>query len=155
MAKYLSQPRIGPIWLGKDEKSFLKAKISDTETEIKNLENDNSDLTLNSRKDELRKLKNVLSPIRRVPLDILSEIFILSCSDDAVGDRPNEDTLGRQLLMVPLGFGLFCVFNLVTQEVKIRPGSKGGFLGAEVFLWSYIFNITAAICISHWKKQKR
>ncbi|KAF9070986.1 hypothetical protein BDP27DRAFT_1419514 [Rhodocollybia butyracea] len=49
-------------------------KISDTETEIKSLENDKSNLTkLQCRKNELEKLKNILSPIRRVPLDVLSE----------------------------------------------------------------------------------
>ncbi|KAF9059076.1 hypothetical protein BDP27DRAFT_1342164 [Rhodocollybia butyracea] len=82
MAKYLSQRIEGLIWLDKTEISFLKAKIFDAETMIKNFDTDKSDLTLKGRKDELEKLKNILSPIRQVPLDVLSEIFDLSCCID-------------------------------------------------------------------------
>ncbi|KAF9067669.1 hypothetical protein BDP27DRAFT_1364725 [Rhodocollybia butyracea] len=51
--------------------------------------------------------------------------------------KKRAQKLGRLQPMIRLGSGLFCIFNLVTQERKIRPGSRGGFLGAEVFLWSY------------------
>ncbi|KAF9067677.1 hypothetical protein BDP27DRAFT_1328518 [Rhodocollybia butyracea] len=91
MAKYLTQSRIeGPIWLGKDEISFLRAKVSDTETGLKNLKTRKFRLTLQRRKDELKKLKNILSPIRRLPLEVLSEIFVLSCHDDGFRDSPAD-----------------------------------------------------------------
>ncbi|KAF9067705.1 hypothetical protein BDP27DRAFT_1403739 [Rhodocollybia butyracea] len=75
MAKYLSQRIEGPIWLDKTEISFLKANIFDAETEIKKLDTDNSDLTLMGRKDELKKLNNILSPICRVPQPTAGHTF--------------------------------------------------------------------------------
>ncbi|KAF9064940.1 hypothetical protein BDP27DRAFT_1366834 [Rhodocollybia butyracea] len=108
MAKYLSQRIEGPIWLDKDEIFVLKAKISDAETEMENLKTSKSDLTLQCRKDEVEKLKNILSPIRRVPLDILSEILILSCCDDSFGDRP-KDIFHMVVRYTPLVLASVCL----------------------------------------------
>ncbi|KAF9067697.1 hypothetical protein BDP27DRAFT_1296055 [Rhodocollybia butyracea] len=114
MAKYLSQ-RIE--WLEKAEISFLKAKISDGETEIENLnlKTRKSRLTLQHRIDELEKLKNALSPIRRVPFDILSEIFILSCCDKDFGNRPKQTTTA--IRYTPLILASVCVaWKTVTHK---------------------------------------
>ncbi|KAF9067701.1 hypothetical protein BDP27DRAFT_1364751 [Rhodocollybia butyracea] len=106
MAKYLSQRIEGPIWLEKAEISFLRAKISEAEPEMKNLDADKFDLTLHSRTDELKKLKNILSPIRRVPLDILSEIFVFACCDDSFGGGPDINAV---IWYTPLILASVCV----------------------------------------------
>ncbi|KAF9067698.1 hypothetical protein BDP27DRAFT_1364749 [Rhodocollybia butyracea] len=90
----LSQRIEGPIWLEKDEILLLKAKISDAQKK--------------RRKDELAKLKNVLSPIRRAPLDILSQIFVLCCCDDSFGNRP-KDILETTIRYTPLVLASVCI----------------------------------------------
>ncbi|KAE9404873.1 hypothetical protein BT96DRAFT_916547 [Gymnopus androsaceus JB14] len=82
MAQYLSQQRIErPIWLEPTDISFLRARLSDVEGQVENLESQISELT--RQKDaklvEISSLKNVLSPIRRVPSEILSEFLELAC----------------------------------------------------------------------------
>ncbi|KAE9404867.1 hypothetical protein BT96DRAFT_916546 [Gymnopus androsaceus JB14] len=81
MAQYLSQRIEGPIWLEPTDISFLRARISDVETQVEKLQSQISELT--HQKDaklvEIASLENVLSPIRRVPPEIISEIFELAC----------------------------------------------------------------------------
>ncbi|KAE9395954.1 hypothetical protein BT96DRAFT_825505, partial [Gymnopus androsaceus JB14] len=83
MAQYLNQSRIeGPIWLEPIDISFLQTRLSEAETQASALEKQISKLT--RRRDaklvEVASLRNVLSPIRRMPVEILSEILELSCT---------------------------------------------------------------------------
>ncbi|KAF9067676.1 hypothetical protein BDP27DRAFT_1160776, partial [Rhodocollybia butyracea] len=56
---------------------------------------------------ELEKLKNILSPIRRVPLDVLSEIFDLCSRNDSSDNWPKDiDTVVRY---TPLVLASVCV----------------------------------------------
>ncbi|KAF5389960.1 hypothetical protein D9757_003563 [Collybiopsis confluens] len=83
---YLSQPRIeGPIYLSADDLLFLQNRISAAEHQIMVLEKHvretlTRELKKQAKKIEILLLKNILSPIRRVPVEILSLIFELACS---------------------------------------------------------------------------
>ncbi|KAE9401971.1 hypothetical protein BT96DRAFT_918561, partial [Gymnopus androsaceus JB14] len=82
MAQYLSQSRIeGPIWLEPDDISLLQTRLSEAGTHVEALEKQISELT--RQKDaklvEVASFRNLLSPIRRIPVEILSEILELSC----------------------------------------------------------------------------
>lgn len=92
MACYLSQPRIeDPIWLEPDHISFLQARISEAETAVQKISQIEQSKAQSPaqisefarQKDaklvEIASLRNVLAPVRRAPLEILSEIFELSC----------------------------------------------------------------------------
>lgn len=93
MAHYVSQPRIeGPIWLEPSDIYFLQTRIAETETGVETLEEQISKLTLEDETQlselicirdaklvEISSLRNTLSPIRRIPGEILSEILELSC----------------------------------------------------------------------------
>ncbi|KAE9389037.1 hypothetical protein BT96DRAFT_1025197 [Gymnopus androsaceus JB14] len=95
MAHFLSQPRIdGPIYLGPGDISFLRAQISEAESQVESLEKglkrlyeepkiSELELELERRKKEklveIASFQNILSPIRRAPQELLSEIFELSC----------------------------------------------------------------------------
>ncbi|KAE9393191.1 hypothetical protein BT96DRAFT_829588, partial [Gymnopus androsaceus JB14] len=83
MAQYLSQTRIeGPIWLEPNEISFLQTRISEAETRIEALEKQISELTRQKDAElaEVASFRNILSPIRRIPLEVLSDILELSCT---------------------------------------------------------------------------
>ncbi|KAE9407239.1 hypothetical protein BT96DRAFT_150934 [Gymnopus androsaceus JB14] len=81
MSQYLSQNRIEePIWLEPIEISFLQKKISETESQVESLEAQISELTCqrDSKLVELASFRNIIAPIRRIPMEILSEIFELA-----------------------------------------------------------------------------
>ncbi|KAE9404860.1 hypothetical protein BT96DRAFT_397355 [Gymnopus androsaceus JB14] len=119
MAQYLSQRIEGPIWLEPTDISFLRARISDVETQVEKLQSQISELT--HQKDaklvEIASLENVLSPIRRVPPEIISEIFDLHVflkrgsrctSIVSLNTRLFSALcawLGERLLMLPLDSG--------------------------------------------------
>ncbi|KAE9403153.1 hypothetical protein BT96DRAFT_973913 [Gymnopus androsaceus JB14] len=76
MAQYLSQPRIeGPIWLEPNDISFLQTRFEALEKQISELPTRQKDAKL----VEVASLRNILSPIRRIPLEVLSDILELSC----------------------------------------------------------------------------
>ncbi|KAE9399816.1 hypothetical protein BT96DRAFT_939133 [Gymnopus androsaceus JB14] len=81
MARYLSKHRIeSPICLEPNDVSFLRTRLSETETKVESLENQISELT--RQKDaklvDIASFRNILAPVRRIPLEILSEIFKLA-----------------------------------------------------------------------------
>jgi hypothetical protein len=89
MAQYLSQTRIeGPIWLSPQDISFLRVKITEAEYRINLIEQQPSSPELKLQKDaklgELSSFRNILSPIRRIPLEILSDIFEIHCPMSSV-----------------------------------------------------------------------
>ncbi|KAE9403909.1 hypothetical protein BT96DRAFT_989891 [Gymnopus androsaceus JB14] len=78
MSQYLSQTRIEePIWLEADDIHFLRKRISEAETQLGSLDGqiDQRDAKL----VDIAACRNILSPIRRVPLEILAEILVLVC----------------------------------------------------------------------------
>ncbi|KAE9405926.1 hypothetical protein BT96DRAFT_811528, partial [Gymnopus androsaceus JB14] len=88
MAQYLQSRIEDPIWLEPNEISFLQTRISEEEALVQTLESRIDELRvqiseLTCQKDaklvEIASLRNVLAPVRRVPLEILTEIFELSC----------------------------------------------------------------------------
>ncbi|KAE9405988.1 hypothetical protein BT96DRAFT_294717 [Gymnopus androsaceus JB14] len=89
MAHYLYQSRIeDPIWLQPDDISFLRTRLSEAEDVIQIIEKRMEELTAHipeltrqkhAKLVEIVSLRNVLAPVRRVPLEILTEIFELSC----------------------------------------------------------------------------
>ncbi|KAE9405928.1 hypothetical protein BT96DRAFT_934446 [Gymnopus androsaceus JB14] len=88
MAQYLQSRIEDPIWLEPNEISFLQTRISEEEAFVQTLESRMDELRaqisgLTFQKDtklvEIALLRNVLAPVRRVPLEILTEIFELSC----------------------------------------------------------------------------
>ncbi|KAE9399804.1 hypothetical protein BT96DRAFT_881805, partial [Gymnopus androsaceus JB14] len=102
MARYISHPRIeDPIWLEPDDTSFLRARISEAEMQVESLESQISELT--HRRDaklvEIASLRNILAPVRRIPLEILSEIFSLSCIPDHGVWRDNFN-LSRKMYII-------------------------------------------------------
>ncbi|KAE9410851.1 hypothetical protein BT96DRAFT_1011575 [Gymnopus androsaceus JB14] len=73
MAQYLSLPRIeDPIWLEPVDISFLRHRISEAETQLESLETQISELARhkNAKTVEISSLRNILAPVRRVPLEI-------------------------------------------------------------------------------------
>ncbi|KAE9395953.1 hypothetical protein BT96DRAFT_778381, partial [Gymnopus androsaceus JB14] len=56
-------------------------RLSEAETDIEALEKQISELTRqrDAKLVEVASLRNVLSPIRRIPVEVLSEILELSC----------------------------------------------------------------------------
>ncbi|KAE9408790.1 hypothetical protein BT96DRAFT_913896 [Gymnopus androsaceus JB14] len=83
MSQYLSQTRIEePTWFEADDILFLRNRISEAETQLESLDGqiDQRDAKL----VDIAACQNVLSPIGRVPLEILGEIFCLSCSPDYI-----------------------------------------------------------------------
>lgn len=89
MAHFLSQTRIEhPIWLETHDISFLRSRMSKIRAEIKSLETDfgkgwKNKLVLKRqigvKIKEIAAVRNILSPIRRLPQKILAEIFVFSC----------------------------------------------------------------------------
>ncbi|KAF9077502.1 hypothetical protein BDP27DRAFT_1356967 [Rhodocollybia butyracea] len=95
MAQYLSLRRIeGPIWLAPKDITTIRACISEAQEQLTTLEFENrmnkdswaSDSELMSRKDqkiaEIASLQNIIAPVRRMPPEIVSEIFKAYCSMD-------------------------------------------------------------------------
>ncbi|KAJ4480204.1 hypothetical protein J3R30DRAFT_2594278 [Lentinula aciculospora] len=94
MAYYPSQPPIEErIWLASDDISSLQSRISAGERYMEDLEEQMerlkstydaqiSELTRrkNAKAIEVASIKNLLSPICRIPVEVLSKIFELSCS---------------------------------------------------------------------------
>ncbi|KAE9405935.1 hypothetical protein BT96DRAFT_972170 [Gymnopus androsaceus JB14] len=87
MAQYLQSRIEDPIWLEPHEISFLRTRIFEEEALIQTFESrmdklraQFSELTLQKRAKlaEIASLRDVLAPVRRVPLEILSEILKLS-----------------------------------------------------------------------------
>ncbi|KAE9399819.1 hypothetical protein BT96DRAFT_975687 [Gymnopus androsaceus JB14] len=81
MARYLSKHRIeSPIWLEPNDVSFLRTRLSKTETKVESLENQISEMTRqrNAKLVEIASFRNILAPVRRIPLEIISEIFELA-----------------------------------------------------------------------------
>ncbi|KAE9407223.1 hypothetical protein BT96DRAFT_150561 [Gymnopus androsaceus JB14] len=75
MSQYLSQNRIEePIWLEPTELAFLREQAESLEAQI-------SELTrqTDAKLAELATFRNILSPVRRIPVEILSKIFQLAC----------------------------------------------------------------------------
>ncbi|KAE9407180.1 hypothetical protein BT96DRAFT_1014292 [Gymnopus androsaceus JB14] len=120
MSQYLLEDRIEePVWLEPIDISFLRERISETETQVESLQNQMSEVKraheayieeqitlepnevsfLESRMSEsetqaqiseltrqrdmklveLASFRNILSPVRRIPVEILSEILELAC----------------------------------------------------------------------------
>lgn len=82
MAQYLSQSRLeGPVWLEPTDIAFFQARMADVEAQVQSLDIQISELTRqkDAKLAEIATLKNMLSPVRRIPIEILSEIFRLSC----------------------------------------------------------------------------
>ncbi|KAE9405915.1 hypothetical protein BT96DRAFT_1015181 [Gymnopus androsaceus JB14] len=86
MAQYLQSRIQDPIWLEPHEISFLRTRISEEEALVQTFEirmdefrAQISELTLqkDAKLVEIASLRNVLAPVRRVPLEILTEIFEL------------------------------------------------------------------------------
>ncbi|KAE9398851.1 hypothetical protein BT96DRAFT_994552 [Gymnopus androsaceus JB14] len=92
MSHYLFQTRIEePIYLEPRDMSFLRTRVSEAETQAENFEcqirayeAQISELMRHrdARLVEIASCRNILSPIRRMPLEILSKIFQLSCLPD-------------------------------------------------------------------------
>ncbi|KAE9409818.1 hypothetical protein BT96DRAFT_1012168 [Gymnopus androsaceus JB14] len=81
MSQYLSQNRIEePVWLEPTEFSFLRKRISETEAQVESLEAHVFELRhqIDTKLGEIASFRNVLSAVRRIPVEILSEIFELS-----------------------------------------------------------------------------
>ncbi|KAE9401069.1 hypothetical protein BT96DRAFT_617273 [Gymnopus androsaceus JB14] len=104
MSRYLSQLRIEePIWLDQEDLSFLHTRICETEIHLGSLENQMNELKcvyeaqmnelkrvyeaqiseLMPQKDaklvEIASYRNICSPVRRVPQEILSSVLELCC----------------------------------------------------------------------------
>ncbi|KAE9404443.1 hypothetical protein BT96DRAFT_1072042 [Gymnopus androsaceus JB14] len=86
MAQYLQSRIEDPIWLEPNDASFLRTRISEEEVLVETFESQMDELRsqiseLTLQKDaklvEIASLQNVLAPVRRVPLEILTEIFDL------------------------------------------------------------------------------
>ncbi|KAE9404463.1 hypothetical protein BT96DRAFT_916811 [Gymnopus androsaceus JB14] len=86
MAQYLQSRIKDPIWLEPNEISFLRMRISEEEALVQTFESRMDELRaqiseLMRQKDaklvEIASLRNVLAPVRRVPLEILLDIFEL------------------------------------------------------------------------------
>ncbi|KAJ3901186.1 hypothetical protein F5879DRAFT_969471 [Lentinula edodes] len=83
------------IWLGPDDKFVLQNRLSAAKRHIETLDEQIKKLDctcdthisdLMHQKDtkllEIASLRNILSPVRRIPVELLSKIFELSCSPD-------------------------------------------------------------------------
>ncbi|KAE9404434.1 hypothetical protein BT96DRAFT_989262 [Gymnopus androsaceus JB14] len=104
MEQYLSQSRIeDPIWLEPNEISFLRMRISEEEA------------LKDAKLVEIASLRNILAPVRRIPLEILTEIFELVLGNRHLEKRPP---------MLPLDFGRHYAFHW-----------KKVVLGQELILW--------------------
>ncbi|KAE9404876.1 hypothetical protein BT96DRAFT_972896 [Gymnopus androsaceus JB14] len=126
LAQYLSQRRIeGPIWLEPTDISFLRARISDVEGQVENLESQVSELT--RQKDaklvEIASLKNLLSPIRRVPPEILSEIFELACLPEEGKSMYEHDIVQYTSILCSV---------IANQSYRSLGGLKSGLIGVKV-----------------------
>ncbi|KAJ3806864.1 hypothetical protein F5876DRAFT_49229, partial [Lentinula aff. lateritia] len=82
MARYLSQPRIeGPVRVSPHDATILQSNISKADHEIESL--DSQIATLTRDKDiqlaVRASLKNILSPVRRIPNEILAQVFEVVC----------------------------------------------------------------------------
>ncbi|KAE9404442.1 hypothetical protein BT96DRAFT_417992 [Gymnopus androsaceus JB14] len=86
MAQYLQSRIEEPICLEPNEISFLRTRISEAEALVQTFESrmdelraQTSELTLqkDAKLVEIASLRNVLAPVRRVPMEILTEIFEL------------------------------------------------------------------------------
>lgn len=110
MAQYLSQPRIEqPIWLEPSESSFLISRLAEAKTHLETLEDqlkqaDDAPISeLTHQRDvklvQIASIHNILSPIRRIPVEILSRILELSCSPVDGVFFPSYDVV-RELSMV-------------------------------------------------------
>ncbi|KAJ3894020.1 hypothetical protein GG344DRAFT_74506 [Lentinula edodes] len=98
----LFQSRIeGPVWLEAEEISLLRARRSEAESEAASL-SDHSGALKDAYEKSLRQedaklseialIQNILSPIRRLPLEILSQIFEHVCLPK-YHERPDEDVI--------------------------------------------------------------
>jgi hypothetical protein len=92
MAQYVLLPRIeGPVWLEPKDITTIQALISEAQEQLNTLKNrtnkdwaDNSELMSlkNLKVIEIASLQNILAPIRWMPPEILSEMFMAYCSMD-------------------------------------------------------------------------
>ncbi|KAF5365151.1 hypothetical protein D9757_011775 [Collybiopsis confluens] len=88
-----AQRRIeGQIFLDQNERVSINIEISKAEDEIERLESKISELQRQkaSKLVELSFLHNVLAPIRRIPPEILSEIFCLFCYSNVYNDYTSD-----------------------------------------------------------------
>ncbi|KAF9077503.1 hypothetical protein BDP27DRAFT_1311153 [Rhodocollybia butyracea] len=75
----------GPIWLEPEEITTIRALISEAQEQLATLRNRvNKEGAGSELKDlkivEIASLRNILAPIRRMPLEIVSRIFMAYCS---------------------------------------------------------------------------
>ncbi|KAJ4487073.1 hypothetical protein C8J55DRAFT_558154 [Lentinula edodes] len=135
MAQYLLQPRIEaiPLYLSPDDTSFLKTQMSSIEIEVTRLEIQISQLKcqLKKKKENLAFMYNILAPVRQLPFELLSNIFIEYYSLAIKRPRtiPSRKSLKPQLLLSQIcstwrqvAFGtprLWC-------ELRILLSPKGG-----------------------------
>ncbi|KAJ4481750.1 hypothetical protein C8J55DRAFT_549251 [Lentinula edodes] len=98
IASYLFQSRIeGPVWLEPEEIALLHARRSEAEFEATSLSalkdaNEKSLRRADAKLSEIALIQNILSPIRRLPLEILSQIFEHVCLPK-YHERPDEDVI--------------------------------------------------------------
>ncbi|KAF5366493.1 hypothetical protein D9757_012185 [Collybiopsis confluens] len=93
---------VGPIWLEPKERELLRRMISSVEDEIQSLDTGTPELDgLKAAKlVELSFLHNTLAPVRRLPQELLSQIFLSFCfpeRDDKESALPNVFQLARSI----------------------------------------------------------
>ncbi|KAJ3854787.1 hypothetical protein EV368DRAFT_80254 [Lentinula lateritia] len=108
IASYLFQSRIeGPVWLEAEEIALLRARRSEAESEAASF-SDHSGALKDANEESLRRqdaklseialIQNILSPIRQLPLEILSQIFEHVCLPK-YHERPDEDVINTTLAL--------------------------------------------------------
>ncbi|KAJ3899258.1 hypothetical protein F5879DRAFT_977399 [Lentinula edodes] len=102
MAHYLSQTQIQePVWLSPVDKAILQSHVTTAETEIKNLDSQIEKLTRDKDTQiaSLAFIKNILTPVRRIPNEILSGIFEFVCHPDKGEFYAQFDTVRRTTVL--------------------------------------------------------
>ncbi|KAJ4471558.1 hypothetical protein J3R30DRAFT_3526585 [Lentinula aciculospora] len=103
MAQYVLQPRIEdiPICLSPADISFLQTRISSIEMEAARLQTDIFRLKcqLKVNRQALAVIHNILAPIRRLPSELLSNIFREYCSLKKIRPITSRKSLKPQLLI--------------------------------------------------------
>ncbi|KAE9398797.1 hypothetical protein BT96DRAFT_994501 [Gymnopus androsaceus JB14] len=170
MAQYLSQTRLEePIWLEPGDVTFLRTRISETETQASELrraydaqlhalrssfEAQISELT--RQKDtklvEIASYRNIYSSVRRVPQEILSKNLELYCLPETVSGIPDRISSGKPLPFLacvawtahttPRLWSTLCLSWLKHHNVFERDVAwvNSGLTGVKVFLWTCILN---------------
>ncbi len=147
MAEHLSQRIEGPVWLSPEDRSSIQTRILGAEAFAASLGTQISELNL--RRDaqlaEIASLRDLVDPVRRMPVEILSEIFKHYCESD---DEPPRNaatqlTLShvclswRQVARATPRFGPRYVFEIIGDTclfIEIR--SRICSISVETFPWT-------------------